>query len=103
MVGILSSFSGQHVVISVDGEEVYSDRPYTDHLLGAADTVTLTLPKGAHVFRVEIEGEEPAERSFFLREEGYLGVSYSCERRLSSECASYAVFLSYGEKPWNFD
>ena len=103
MVGILSSFSGQHVVVLVDGEEVYSDRAYTDHLLGAADAVTLTLPKGVHVARIEIEGVGPIERSFFLREEGYLGVSYFCERRLASECASYSAFLSYGEKPWNFD
>ncbi|MFE0186774.1 hypothetical protein [Streptomyces sp. NPDC059008] len=85
-IALEEGFSGQHVVVSVDGTVVLDETDVRTRLqIGLARSVEVQVPDGGHSVEVRVEGEPP------LRTEVDAPVTQSVRISLTAEGSPVAV------------
>jgi len=75
-VDLQEGFSGETIVLRINGEEAYRGTPRTRTQIGLADTRSFELPGRQHTLEVEIPGSGVAKSLILeLNQDLYVGVT----------------------------
>jgi hypothetical protein len=88
------NFDGDHVAIELDGDLVFSDRVTTNHLLGIARFIDLSIPKGEHSIQAVVNGRYHAAAQFMAGDVVVVAVRFT-EGRDAVEIELSDQFYAY--------
>lgn len=84
-VDLQSDFDRDHVAIELDGDLVFSDRVTTNHLLGLAEFISLSIPEGEHSIQAVVNGRYYAAAQFMAGDVVVVAVRFNGRDRVEIE------------------
>ena len=80
-VHLWADFKDDKVVIKLDGDRVFSERVTTDHRIGVAGGIDLSITEGVHRIQVIVNGWPSTAREFVAGSIVVIGVDYDRSER----------------------
>ena len=75
-IHLQADFNDDKVVIVLNGDRVFSGRVTTDHIVGVAKMIPLSLPEGMHHIRVSVNGRSSSSQGFVAGSIAVIAVAY---------------------------